>query len=67
MLFESGKFRSIDLSLSYYPLDLTTQNTHWRVVINDIYLLNMLTTRIKIKNNSLFEFVYLFDVWVNLI
>lgn len=36
------------------------------VVVNDVYLFNILTTLIPGKNYKLFKFVYLFDVWVNM-
>ena len=35
-------------------------------VTDNLYLFNILTTIIQIKDNQLFEFVYLFDVWINL-
>ena len=36
-------------------------------VTDDLYYLNLLTSVIQIKDNSVFAFVRLFDVWVNLI
>lgn len=39
-------------------------NRYYNVVVGEVFKLNMLTL-IQIKKNSLFEFVYLFDVWVN--
>ena len=40
-------------------------NDHINVVIGDVFLLDMLTPLIEVKNNLVFEFVYQFDVWVN--
>ena len=60
------KNTSYDLALfEIRGLDETNITEQLSVVCNDIYMLNMLTTQIQVKNNSLFEFVYLFDVWVN--
>ena len=59
------KFPLPQLSLGYYQLKLNQLNAYLSVVIDDTFLLNILTTKVQIKNNSLFGFVYLFDVWVN--
>ena len=57
---------SYDLALfELRGLDETNITEQLSVVGNDIYKINMLTTQIQVDNNSLFEFAYLFDVWVN--
>ena len=57
---------SYDLALfELRGLDETNITEQLCVVGNDIYKINMLTTQIQVYNNSLFEFAYLFDVWVN--
>ena len=54
---------SCDFSFNYYPLNET--NNQLNVVVDDFFLLNLLTTLAQVKDNLLFEFVYLFDIWVN--
>ena len=54
---------SCDFSFNFNPSNET--NNQLNVVVDDYFLLNLLTTLVQVKDNSLFEFVYLFDVWVN--
>ena len=56
-----------DLWFGYSDLNqINTQiNTQLNVIVNDYFAFNILTTQVQVKNDSLFEFVYLFDVWVN--
>ena len=61
---QSEKYNeTADLSFSLTGLDKITD--HINVVIGDVFLLDMLTPLIEVKNNLVFEFVYQFDVWVN--
>ena len=46
-------------------LDETNITEQLSVIGNDIHKINMLTTQMQVNNNSLFEFAYLFDIWVN--
>ena len=61
---QSEKYNgTFDLGFDLFPLDEIID--HINVAISDIFLLEILTTLIEVKNNVAFEFVYLFDVWVN--
>ena len=61
---QSEKYNgTFDLGFDLFPLDNIID--HFSVAISDVFLLEMLTTLIEVKNNLVFEFVYLFDVWVN--
>ena len=51
-----------ELGLSIYGL--TDLNHNYFTVINEGYFLNMMTTLVPVKDNSLFGFINLFDVWV---
>ena len=51
-----------DLGVGIYSL--TDLNRNYYTIINEGYFLNMMTTLVPVKDNSLFEFIYLFDVWV---
>ena len=51
-----------DLGLGIYGL--TNSNRYYFTVIGEAYLLNMMTTLVPVKDNSLFGFINLFDVWV---
>ena len=61
---QSEKYNeTFDLAFDLFPLDNIID--HSSVAISDIFLLEMLTTLIEVKNNLVFEFIYLFDFWVN--
>ena len=51
-----------DLGLGVYGL--TDLNRYYFIVIGEAYFLNMMTTLVPVKDNSLFGFINLFDVWV---
>ena len=51
-----------DLGLSIYSLNDLNHKSF--TIINEGYFLNMTTTLVPVKDNSLFGFIYLFDVWV---
>ena len=54
-----------DLSLGYIHDINQFMNDTLNVVVNDMFLFNILTTLVRVKNHKLFEFTKLFDVWVN--
>ena len=60
---QSEKYNgTFDLVFHLIPLDKIID--HFNVAISDAFLLEMLTPLIEVKNNLVFGFVYLFDVWV---
>ena len=65
-MFKKEKWETIDLSFGYHVMAEMNSyfQTNYYVVVEDIFLLNMLTTLVKVKHEKLFEFIYLFDVWV---
>ena len=54
-----------DLSLSYVHDINQSMNDTLNVVVNDMFLFNILTTLVRVKNHELFEFTKLFDQRVN--
>ena len=58
---QSEKYnQTYDLAFDMHSLDKITENIY--VVVGDVFLLEMLSPLIQVKNNLVFEFVYLFDV-----